>query len=149
MNKIKKELCLSLLFIFLMVSYAVLPANDGQPGLLYKQYFPMPLDFILTLFNRWVTAPLAAFVFTLLVLQLLRRLSGPMKKRRGLKIAFWVLSGVSLAALAYWTLGSFFALAPLPPMSFGLWLFLFGKGPAVLCAWWSVTAVTLHCAVEL
>lgn len=147
MAKIKKELRLLVVFLLLLVAYALLPSMEIDPGWPYNAMPPV-VQYVLSSARRWLAAPLAAFTLTLLVMQMLCRLAGPVKKRRGPKIVFGVLAAVLALSVVYWTLGSLFTLSPLPPMPFAWWIFLFARSSVPLCIWWALTGVALHLARE-
>lgn len=147
MAKIKTELRLLVVFLLLLVVYAILPSMEIDPGWPYNT-MPAVAQYVFSSARRWLAAPLAAFTLTLLVMQMLCRLAGPVKKRRGLKIAFGLLAGVLALSVVYWTLGSLFTLSPLPPLPFAWWIFLFGRGSVPLCIWWSVTGIVLYLSIK-
>lgn len=85
MAKIKTELRLLVVFLLLLVVYAILPSMEIDPGWPYNTMPPV-VQYVLSSARRWLAAPLAAFTLTLLVMQMLCRLAGPVKNGAGLKL---------------------------------------------------------------
>ncbi len=95
----------------------------------------------------WFVNQMIFFAGLLTVLEVVSA-GGERKKNRSLKILFLVLFLISFVSLIYFSAGSVLRLGPYPPMSFSVWMAIFGSGSLWTYVWWGASAVLLQLACK-
>lgn len=144
----KKIIHRSIFLVLTIVVYNLLPTLQiGQPW--PYNLLPGALQTFLGYFRLWVALPAICFAAVFLDLHFISvAINFPSKKNCIYKRIFVLLSIILVLSLIYWVGGSLFYLAPMPPLSFIIWVAVFAKSRFYLCCWWGITAICMHLAIE-
>lgn len=154
-RKLTKPLIIRLTFLAVTILiYFLVPMRDDMTQLIERESAWWPFSamselglVILSNYRIWVIGYWIVFAAVLLVAEVIF-MQWPLKRNKTAKIVSAACFILVFALLIYFSVGTVLWLAPLPPMSFDVWVAIFGQGQPYLMIWWIVSALLLELSIK-